>query len=107
MLDPDTVRQENLVRLAALAREAERIGIYLDVTGLGSYRNSDPGWYENAGEADRWRIQARFWTAVARTLAGSPAVCWYNLMNEPTAPRSPVSAMWCRSPQAGCSTSMH
>ena len=91
MRDPDTACPENLARLAALARESERIGVYLDITGLGSYRNSDPAWYENAVEADRWRIQARFWAAVAQALAGSPAVCWFNLMNEPTAPRAPVS----------------
>jgi hypothetical protein len=59
---------------------------------LGSYRNSDPQWYEEATESQRWQIQARFWKAIAETVAGSPAVCWYDLINEPTAPTNPVSS---------------
>ena len=34
-------------------------------------------------ERPRWDVQARFWEAVARACADSPAVFCYDLMNEP------------------------
>src|SRR5690606_11906362 len=34
-------------------------------------------------EAERWDVQARWWSMIAKTCAGHPAVFCYNLMNEP------------------------
>ena len=74
-------------KLGDLLVLAERLGLYLDLTGLGSYRKADvPAWYDALGEAERWAVQARFWAEVARTCVGSPAVFCYDLMNEPVVP---------------------
>ena len=82
--EPNEVSLTQLVRLLELA---ERTGLYLDITGLGCYHKSDvPAWYDALGESERWDVQARFWEAVARTCAASPAVFCYDLMNEPILP---------------------
>jgi hypothetical protein len=82
--EPDEAALRQLDRLVALA---ERTGIYLDLTGLGCYHKKDvPAWYDAMNESERWNVQARFWAAVARTCADSPAVFCYDLMNEPILP---------------------
>lgn len=74
-------------RLGRLVRLAERTGLYLDLTGLGCYEAAEtPAWYDALGEKERWAAQTRFWEAVARVCASSPAVFCYDLMNEPTVP---------------------
>jgi len=74
-------------RLSRLVRLAERVGLYLDITGLGCYRASDvPSWYDALSEEGRWEIQAVFWREVALRCRGSPAVFCYDLMNEPVVP---------------------
>ena len=81
---PDRPDADNLKRLGELVRLAEEIGLYLDVTGLGCYHEKDvPAWYDEMGEAERWDVQARFWTEVAAVCKDSPAVFCYDLMNEP------------------------
>lgn len=76
-----------LRRLEHLLRLAEDVGLYLDVTGLGCYHQADvPPWYDRLSERERWDVQARFWEAVARVCAPSPAVFCYDLMNEPVVP---------------------
>ena len=76
-----------LAHLARLVRLAEDTGLYLDLTGLGCYRRKDvPAWYSSMDEASRWEVQARFWSAVAKVCAPSPAVFCYDLMNEPILP---------------------
>lgn len=78
---PDTAELARLKKLLGLAREH---GLYLDLTGLNCFRlNRIPEWYDALPEADRWKCQARFWDAVAKTCAGDPTVFCYNLMNEP------------------------
>ena len=73
-----------LERLGRLVKLAEKVGLYLDLTGLGCYHKQDvPAWYDNLGEKERWEVQARFWREVARRCAGSPAIFCYDLMNEP------------------------
>jgi hypothetical protein len=76
-----------LEQYARLVRLAEAEKLYLDVTGLGCYHKHEvPGWYDSLSEAERWNTQARFWEAVAKVGASSPAIFCYDLMNEPLLP---------------------
>jgi hypothetical protein len=76
-----------LAKLDKLLQLAERTGLYLDLTGLACYHTQDvPAWYDALEEQARWDVQARFWEAVARRCAASPAVFCYDLMNEPVVP---------------------
>jgi hypothetical protein len=87
MLAPQRPNEASLERLTRLVRLAEETGLYLDLTGLGCYHKKDvPAWYDAMDEAGRWGVQARFWEAVAKTCAESPAVFCYDLMNEPILP---------------------
>jgi len=87
MKGPDEPNAPALDRLARVLRLAERLRLYLDVTGLGCYHKQDvPGWYDRLDEPARWQAQARFWEAVAAGCAASPAVFCYDLMNEPVVP---------------------
>ncbi|HEY8504070.1 MAG TPA: cellulase family glycosylhydrolase [Gemmataceae bacterium] len=87
MKTADTPDRDSLEKLGKLLGLAERVGLYLDLTGLGCYHKKDvPAWYDPLDEAGRWEVQARFWEAVARTCAESPAVFCYDLMNEPVVP---------------------
>jgi arylsulfatase A-like enzyme len=82
-------------RLGRLLDLAERVGLYLDITGLGCYHRADvPAWYDALDEAARWAAQARFWEAVAERGAASPAVFCYDLMNEPVVPGGPKRSDW-------------
>jgi hypothetical protein len=82
--EPNHVSLEQLARLVELV---EQTGLYLDITGLGCYHKKDvPEWYDKMNEAARWDVQTRFWEAVAKTCATSPAIFCYDLMNEPILP---------------------
>lgn len=84
MVAADKANEQALDRLARLVALAERVGLYLDLTGLGCYHKKDvPAWYDQLTEKDRWDVQARFWEAVSNRCANSPAVFCYDLMNEP------------------------
>jgi hypothetical protein len=84
---PAKPNRRALDRLGRLLRLAERLGLYLDVTGLGCYHKKDvPAWYDRLSEKHRWAAQARFWTAVADCCAASASVFCYDLMNEPVVP---------------------
>jgi hypothetical protein len=79
--------EANLDRLGHLVALAEKLGMYLDITGPACYRKKDvPKWYDDLGEPQRWDVQARFWEAVAGRCAKSPAIFCYDLMNEPVVP---------------------
>ncbi|MEW6305987.1 MAG: cellulase family glycosylhydrolase [Verrucomicrobiota bacterium] len=87
MSGPDKPNPQALTQLARLLRLAEATGIYLDITGLGSYRPADvPAWYDAMDEPARWAAQARFWEAVAEVCRSSTAVFCYDLLNEPISP---------------------
>jgi hypothetical protein len=87
MDDRDTPNAKALERLGKLLELAERERLYLDVTGLGCYHKADvPAWYDRLNEQQRWDVQARFWAAIAKRCAASPAVFCYDLMNEPVVP---------------------
>jgi hypothetical protein len=92
-----------LDRLGRLLLLAQRLRLYLDLTGLGCYHKKDvPAWYDKLTESERWDAQARFWQAVAARCAASPAVFCYDLMNEPVVPggrRAPGD--WLGPPFAG------
>ena len=84
MRTADTPDEKSLVQLRRLLALAEQAGLYLDITGLGCYHKADtPPWYDALDEASRWAVQARFWSAVAKTCRDSNAVFCYDLMNEP------------------------
>jgi hypothetical protein len=88
MTGPERPRPRAFDALAALLDEAERLHVYLDLTGNLVWR-SPPAWYDALPEQARWAVQARFWRAVARTAAGSPAVLAYELTSEPVIADSP------------------
>ena len=84
---PSRPNEAALDRLGRLVSLAEREKLYLDLTGLGCYHKKDvPSWYDRLGEQQRWDVQGRFWEAIARRCAPSPAVFCYDLMNEPVVP---------------------
>lgn len=84
MTAPDQTNQNALDQLRRLLELASEKELYLDLTGLGCYHKQDvPPWYDRMQEAERWEVQARFWSAIARTCRGHPAVFCYDLMNEP------------------------
>ncbi|MEA2736671.1 MAG: hypothetical protein QOE14_3122 [Humisphaera sp.] len=91
MTSPTESNAQNLARLEKLVRLAEELGIYLDITGLGSYRKRDvPPWYDALDEKSRWETQATFWSAIAKTLADRPGVFCYDLVNEPVIPANKI-----------------
>jgi hypothetical protein len=84
---PDKPNAKALGRLGKLLGLAERLRLYLDLTGLGCYHKRDvPAWYDRLSEKERWAVQAHFWRAVAGRCSNSPAVFCYALMNEPVVP---------------------
>ncbi|MCC6127181.1 MAG: cellulase family glycosylhydrolase [Pirellulales bacterium] len=95
--------EANLKQFSRLLDLAERVQLRLDVTGLGCYHKKDvPDWYDALDEKGRWAVQARFWEAIAACGANSPAVFFYDLMNEPVVPggnRQPKD--WLGPPFAG------
>ncbi|RIK77487.1 MAG: hypothetical protein DCC68_17260 [Planctomycetota bacterium] len=96
---PNTAALERLGRLVAVA---ERLGLYLDITGLGCYHKADvPAWYDALDEAARWKAQAAFWQAVAKTCKHSSAVFCYDLMNEPVVAAGKPKDDWLGPPFAG------
>ncbi len=100
---PDRPNARALARLGKLLELAERLHLYLDLTGLGCYHRRDvPAWYDRLSEKARWDVQARFWRAVAARCAASPAVFCYDLMNEPVVPGGKrKDGDWLGSPFAG------
>jgi hypothetical protein len=83
MTAPRTPNPKSLARLAKLIGLAEDVGVYLIVTGLGTFRAADvPAWYRDLAEGERWDAQAEFWKAVGKVGANRPGVFAYNLMNE-------------------------
>jgi hypothetical protein len=90
--EPNAVSLDRLTRLVGLA---ERLHLYLDLTGLACYHKKDvPAWYDGLPEKARWDVQARFWEAVAGRCAGSPALFCYDLMNEPILPGEKKESEW-------------
>ena len=84
MKQPDEPNEAALTQLGQVVELAERVCLYLDLTGLACYHKKDiPAWYDALSERDRWAVQARFWEAVAGRGSGSPAIFCYDLMNEP------------------------
>jgi hypothetical protein len=78
------VDQTALAHLRAVLAAAERLHLYLDLTGdLVWVPGSSPRWYDAMGARRRWRVQARFWSAVSRVAAPSPAVLCYELTSAP------------------------
>ncbi len=84
-----------LAQLARLVRLAEQTGLYLDITGLGIENPAQQqAWYDDRDENGRWAAQEVFWSAVASAVGTSPAVAWFDLMNEPAVAGTPGGS-WC------------
>ncbi len=83
MKSSEQPNETNLARLGMLVRLAEENGLYLDVTGLGYYHKDEVPAYDAMDESARWKVQARYWRAVADVCKNSPAIFCYDLMNEP------------------------
>ncbi|HEY1686113.1 MAG TPA: cellulase family glycosylhydrolase [Tepidisphaeraceae bacterium] len=95
MLGPDKVNPQALSELSHLLRLAKKKRIYLDITGLASYNiHNRADWYDSLHDQERWRVQARFWEAVAKTCANSPVVFCYDLMNEPVVGGKPTDSWY-------------
>jgi hypothetical protein len=102
MQQPETPNDGSLDRLAHLVELAERLNLYLDVTGLACYHKADvPAWYDKLSEEARWDVQARFWEVVAGRCAKSPAIFCYDLMNEPILPGGKKETEWLAGEFAG------
>lgn len=102
MSTPDKPNEASLKKLGELLRLAERLRLYLDITGLGCYHKADlPAWYDPLDESARWQVQANFWRAVAETCNSSPAVFCYDLMNEPILPGNKPETEWLTGELAG------
>ena len=81
---PDQTCETALKQLEKLLHLAEETGLYVDLTGLGNYHQSEtPQWYNNLNRQERWKAQSVFWSAVAKVGAKNRSVFCYNLMNEP------------------------
>lgn len=90
MVNATTPNQSSIQKLKQLVKVAEDNGLYLIVCGLNAFeKQSQPEWYSNMNEAERWATQAVFWEAVGGAIGKSPAVLTYDLMNEPTIAASP------------------
>ena len=91
----DKPNAKSLAQLAKLIVLAEKLGLYLDVTGLACYHKQNvPEWYDKLSEEDRWAVQALFWESVAQTCKDSPAIFCYDLMNEPILPGKEPAREW-------------
>jgi Cellulase (glycosyl hydrolase family 5) len=94
MLDPTTPNPAVFDRLERLAIVAEKLGLYLDITGLGAWRKTDNNlpdtdpapdaddWLSSPDEELRWHAQEIWWEEAARRLKDRTSVLYYNLMNE-------------------------
>lgn len=87
LTSPEQANAKNVEQLTKLVKLCEELGLYLDVTGTGSYRKeAAPDWYVKVDEKTRWAIQAKFWETIAEACHQSPAIAWYDLCNEPIIP---------------------
>ena len=90
MATPTQPRQSTLTALKRLLAVAQGNGIYLDITGNLVWQPSHaPAWYDQLPAPARWRVQARFWKAVAHAASSSPAVLCYELTSEPIVASAP------------------
>jgi hypothetical protein len=80
-------RPRALLAFERVLRLAEEKGLYLDVTGNLAWRpDHRDAWYELLPERERWRVQARFWRAVAERGRPLESVLCYELTSEPAVP---------------------
>jgi hypothetical protein len=95
MTASDKPNETALKQLQRLVELAQRLGLYLDLTGLGCYHKQDvPVWYDALPEQERWAAQAVFWEAIAKLCADSPIIFCYDLMNEPVVSGGPPKDDW-------------
>jgi hypothetical protein len=102
MLNPTTPNPVAYDRLVRLAVAADKLGLYLDITGLGAWRKPDNNvpdenpapdandWLSSPDEELRWHAQELFWEEMARRMKDRPNIVWFNLMNEMVAIDTPA-----------------
>jgi hypothetical protein len=87
MDSPTEPRPRALRAFERVLRAAEEEQIYLDVTGNLAWRpDHRDAWYDLLSEQERWRVQARFWRAVAARGRPFESVLCYELTSEPFVP---------------------
>lgn len=92
MKNATTPNQQSLNKLKQLIKVAEDNKLYLIVSGLNAFeKQSQPAWYNNMTDDERWATQAVFWEAIAGAIGKSPAVLAYDLMNEPVVAVDPAN----------------
>src|SRR5262249_29479898 len=90
MATPTRPRQQTLTALRRLLAVAQADRVYLDITGDRVWQPKyAPAWYQRMPFTARWRVQARFWKAVAHAASRSPAVLCYELTSEPIVSPTP------------------
>jgi hypothetical protein len=90
MVSPTRPRNAAFDALRRLIQEAERAGLYLDITGnIVWHAGRASTWYDALSEPERWAVQARFWRRVAHVGAPSPSVLVYELTSEPVTCEAP------------------
>ncbi|MFG0265191.1 MAG: cellulase family glycosylhydrolase [Rhodopirellula sp. JB055] len=95
MESAEQVSQAQVTQLKRLIQLAESKRLYLDITGLACYHKANlPNWLNELDEPQRWNVQAKFWSSVANTCAGSPAIFCYDLINEPILPGESPESEW-------------
>ena len=89
MNSPTEPRRRALLAFEHVLETAEENGLYLDVTGNLAWRpDHRDAWYDLLSEQERWRVQARFWRAVAERGRPFESVLCYELTSEPAVPSS-------------------
>jgi len=84
MLGPDAIDGTAFANLDKIIALAGRLGLHLDITGLGFYRKEDtPKWYLEMNDEEMQRAQASFWSHIAKRYANEPAIFCFDLQNEP------------------------
>lgn len=93
---PKEMNPTSMQKLKDLVDLAEDKQLYLNLTGLGCYHKKDiPKWYDDLDEDARWKVQAFFWTNIARECKESIAIFCYDLMNEPVLPgKNKIEKEW-------------
>lgn len=92
MTDATTPNETKFAQFERFLDQCEGYNVRLDVTGLNLYDPAlRPAWLDALSESARWATFGVFWKRLAQSCAGSPAVVFYGLINEPAVPGGVVT----------------